>query len=196
VNSVELILRKVAADVATIAAPWAVVGGFAVSARCDPRFTRDVDVAIAVPDDRAAEAVVSSLGGRGYRLVGVTEQDAVGRLATARLLPSAASEGLIVDVLFASSGIEPEIAAEATDVEVVPGLVVPVAQTGHLIALKLLARDDETRPQDRADLLALVSAADQHDLDLAARACELIMVRGYGRDRDLPALLGELVAMR
>jgi hypothetical protein len=39
-------------------------GGFAVSARAESRSTRDV--AVAVPDDRAAERLVNSLLGSGY----------------------------------------------------------------------------------------------------------------------------------
>ena len=38
------------------APPFAVVGGLAVSARTEPRFTRDVDVAVAVANEAAAEA--------------------------------------------------------------------------------------------------------------------------------------------
>ncbi len=40
--------------------PWALVGGLAVSVHCEPRFTRDIDIAIALPDDGAAERLVSS----------------------------------------------------------------------------------------------------------------------------------------
>lgn len=50
---------------------------------------------------------------------------------------------MVVDVLFASSGIEPELVRAAEPIEVLPSLTVPVARTGHLIAVKLLARDDE-----------------------------------------------------
>jgi len=46
--------------------------------------------------------------------------------------------GIIVDLLFASSGIEPEITAAAEVLTVARGLRMPVARTGHLIALKLL----------------------------------------------------------
>jgi hypothetical protein len=42
--------------------------------------------------------------------------------------------------------------------EIVPGLSQPSATTGHLIAPKLLARDDQTRPQDFMDLRALRKA--------------------------------------
>ena len=119
-----------------------------------------------------------------FALEAVIEQDAMARLATVRLRPSP-GDGATVDLLFASSGIEPEIVAAAEPLDVLRGIVVPVALTGHLIALKLLARDDQHRPQDGIDLRALIEAADCEQRALAARACRTIMERGYGRDRDL-----------
>ncbi len=93
-------------------------------------------------------------------------------------------EGTVTDLLFASSGIEPEVSAAATRVEVIPGLEVPVASVGHLVALKLLAHD-ERRPQDLVDLQALLRVASAADLDLARGACALITSRGYHRGKDL-----------
>ena len=191
-NSVEAALRRVTADLDRRRLGWALVGGFAVSARAEPRFTRDVDVAVAVIDDRAAEQNVHDLVAGGYRLLASVEQDAVGRLATVRLSPVAGD--VVVDVLFASSGIEPEIVRSAEAIEILPGLVVPVARTGHLIALKLLARDDESRPQDLADLRSLHEVATREDVDLARSAIHLITERGYHRDRDLAAALTALLS--
>jgi Nucleotidyl transferase AbiEii toxin, Type IV TA system len=110
VNAVEAALRRISADLERNQQKWALVGGFAVSARAEPRFTRDVDVAVAVSDDQEAESLVRSLMAVGYRLLASVEQDAVGRLATVRLIhvSSGGEQGVLVDVLFASSGIEPE----------------------------------------------------------------------------------------
>jgi hypothetical protein len=49
----------------------------------------------------------------------------------------------------------------------------------------ILARDDRTRPQDRADTVALLARATAPDLDAARRALELIHRRGFGHGRDL-----------
>lgn len=119
-----------------------------MSVRTEPRFTRDVDVAVVVSDDSAAESLVNSLLS-GYRVVASVEQEAKGRLATVRLARIAplTDQKVMVDILFASSGIEPEIAMLAKPIEVLAGLTVPVAKAGHLIAVKLLARDDRTRPK-------------------------------------------------
>jgi predicted nucleotidyltransferase len=185
----ETALRAIAACLDRRELRWALVGGLAVSARAEPRTTRDVDVAVAVPDDAAAEALVHSLGTEGWEVAAAVEQNAAGRLATIRLRPpfDRRSRGVVVDVLFASSGIEPEVAEEAERLEVLPGLVVPVARLGHLIALKVLARDDRTRPRDAEDLRGLLAEASDADLTLARGALEQISERGFARGRDLSA---------
>ena len=63
---------------------------------------------------------------------------------------------------------------------------------GHLIALKILARDDVTRPQDLADLRALLAAASTDDLRLATDSVALIESRGFNRGRDLIHALAKL----
>jgi hypothetical protein len=78
-------------------------------------------------------------------------------------------------------------------IEIIPGLEVPVAQTGHLIAIKILARDDETRPQDLADLRALLAVATADDIELARTSIDLITQRGFHRDRDLATALQQLL---
>lgn len=192
-NIVEAGLRRLAEDLHVRGQRWALVGGFAVSARAEPRLTRDVDVAVAVASDAAAEALVHSLLAAGYRLLATIEQDVTGRLATVRLgRDISPRDDVIVDLLFASSGIEPEVTSAAEPIEIVPELTVPVATTGHLIALKLLARDDETRPQDAADLRALSAVATEADLSSARAAVTMISERGFDRGRDLLAALDGL----
>ena len=194
-NHLESVLRAAALDLAALRLRWAVVGGLAVSARTEPRFTRDVDLVIAVSDDHSAEQAVHSLQRRGYHVHALVEQEAAGRLATARLIPPGEDEaGVVLDVLFASSGIEPEIADAAEVLEILPGLRVPVASAGHLLALKLLSRDDGTRPQDRIDLGALLRVATPADLDEARHGVALIHARGFQRERDLSRDLEQLIA--
>ncbi|HCT77507.1 MAG TPA: hypothetical protein DGG94_21400 [Micromonosporaceae bacterium] len=194
-NVLSAALRQCAADLDRHKRAWALVGGFAVSARAEPRFTRDVDIAVAVESDADSEHLVRSLLVDGYQLFATVEQESTGRLATVRLeRPIAETEDVVVDLLFASSGIEPEIARAAEVLEIVPGLTLPVATTGHLIALKLLARDDQTRPQDLADLRALCAPATSEDLAMARDAVRLITERGFNRGRDLLAALEDITA--
>jgi Nucleotidyl transferase AbiEii toxin, Type IV TA system len=165
-----------------------------VSVRSEPRLTRDADLAVLVSDDRDAETLVLALQARGWRVVTAIEQDAARRLATVRLAPgSEGALGTVVDLLFASSGIEPEIVAAADVIEAVPGLTAPVARLGHLIALKVLARDDRTRPQDRVDLAALLTRADAAALGEARESLVLVTRRGFQRGRDLLAALDAAV---
>ena len=187
-------LRRVVADLEQMEAPTALVGGLAVSVRAEPRFTRDVDFAVAVADDRGAERVIFALQGLGYRTRMVLEQEATGRLATVRLLPPRTEdEESLVDLLFASSGIEPEIVARAESLEVLPDLWVPVASIGHLIAMKLLAHDSEQRPRDAQDLLGLLAVAREEDIAEAREAIGLIAFRGYNRGKDLPSELNHFL---
>jgi predicted nucleotidyltransferase len=176
---------------------WALVGALAVSARAEPRFTRDVDAAVAVADDADAEAVVQRFSARGYSVFSIVEQDAVKRLATARLskLSPAGEASVIVDLLFASSGIEPELAQQAEVLAVLAGVEVPVARTGHLLALKVLSRSAE-RPQDSADITALVQVLDAVEAARAVDAARLIAVRGFARGKSLEAEVAALIEHR
>jgi hypothetical protein len=190
-------LTRAAADLDALGRRWALVGGFAVSARTEPRFTRDADLAVLVTDDRDAEALVRSLQERGYRVLSAVEQEATRRLAAIRLAPQwEPGSGVVVDLLFASSGIEGEVVAAAEVLQVLPELRAPVAQVGHLLALKILSRDDRTRPQDRVDITVLLANADAASLALARDALGLIQERGFHRGRDLIADLDALLAGR
>jgi len=168
----------------------ALLGGLAISAWTEPRFTRDVDLAVAVRTDSEAEGLLHNLSRQGYGLLATVEQTATGRMATARLTPpSENKEGMVVDLLFASSGMETEIVDAAVELDIGASTPVRVARVGHLVALKLLAHDPGARPQDAVDLNALRASLDSDETKRAREACNLIMQRGYARGRDLPALL-------
>lgn len=193
-TALETALRQICTDLTETRSSFALVGGLAVSARTEPRFTRDADIAVAVDSDAEAEALIHSLRVAGYGIEAIVEQEAVGRLATARLTRSQEPAPPVIDLLFASSGIEAEIVAEADEIELLSQLPVRVATTGHLIALKVLARDDVTRPQDISDLRALLGVASTGDVTRARAALTLIAKRGYHRGRDLEAELENLLS--
>jgi predicted nucleotidyltransferase len=186
VNSLESLLHRISVLLSKQQQAWALVGGLAVSVRTEPRFTRDLDLAVAVPSDRAAEALVHCLNGEGFQTFATVEHEVTKRLATARIAPFGSSpQGLVLDLLFASSGIEAEICMGAENLLVFPNLSVPVARIHHLMVLKVLSRDDRTRPQDAADLHQLIAAAEPSDLASACDAARLIECRGFNRTRDL-----------
>lgn len=56
-----------------------------MSTWADPRFTRDVDLCVAVEDDQQAEQVVAAMRARDYRIETIIEHEWVQRLATVRL---------------------------------------------------------------------------------------------------------------
>src|SRR5690349_5866572 len=78
-------LREACSAMEEIGVQHALVGGLAVSTRAEPRLTRDVDLAVAVDDDAAAESLVRELVARGYGVLATVEQTGTGRLATVRL---------------------------------------------------------------------------------------------------------------
>ncbi len=179
------VLIQLAADLRELRQRWALVGGLAVSVQAEPRTTRDLDVVLAVKNDTEAEILVRDLRARGYELEAVLEQEATGRLATARLLaPGEEVGGIIVDLLFCSSGVEAEIVASCDPIEMLPGLTVPVATIGHLLALKVLA----ARAKDLADIETLLEEATAFDIDTARTLLALMTERGYSRNRDLAAI--------
>jgi len=154
----------------------AIVGGIAVSARTEPRFTRDLDFAVSVTGDLDAEQYVFRLRQAGYQVTDL-EQMTTARQSTIRMRRE--GRGPFVDLLFAACGIEPEIVEAAEPAEITRGLVVDVAQVGHLIAMKLVSHDDKRRPHDRTDLLALGRVADKTEWARAEVAIRMIDERGF-----------------
>ena len=190
-ESVDAVLRQAAVDLDAIGARWAVIGGLAVAFRAEPRFTKDVDVAVAVADDDEAEGIVNRLQVRGYALASLVEPDYVNRLATARLVkPKAGTSSAFIDLLFANSGIEDEVVRRADRLEVLPDVFMPVASIGHLIALKVLAG----RHQDLTDLGYLISGASEADLDEARTAVAIIQGRGFNRGLHLAEDLAAIIS--
>ena len=74
--------------------------------------------------------------------------------------------------------------------EIFKDVSIPVAQVGHLIALKILSVQ-EKRPQDVMDLQNLIQVSTKEDLNLAMESCNLIQQRGFHRERDLTTLFKE-----
>ena len=185
-------LAHAAAELRRRAKPFALVGGLAISVRGEVRATRDVDLAVAIPNDSELEKLVADLTQAGYRPVATVEQEARGRLAVVRL---ESPVGFRVDLVAASCGIEPEIVAAATPVQFEGAGTVPVAIAEDLLAMKLLAAR-EGRARDWDDALGLLQVNPRLDLALVRQRLGLIAARGFARNEDLPAKLDELLARR
>lgn len=183
-------LRRVLADLTRDKRRVALVGGLAVSVRAEVRFTRDVDLVVVVVDDADAEALVAALSRVGYSAVAAVEQDAVKRLSTVRLL---SPDRVKVGLLFASSGIESEIVARASDVDVPNVGAVPVAQAEELLAMKVLSMTHR-RLQDRIDAQRLITRNPKLDFARVRAHLDLIMERAFARDQKLHEKLDSVIA--
>jgi hypothetical protein len=184
----ERALRAILLALAARGRTFALVGGLAVSIRAEVRFTRDVDLAVPVDDDADAEALVRELTACGYRPLALVEHEITKRLSTVRL---AAPEGVVIDLLFASSGLEREIASRAEPMDLPEIGTVPVARAEELLAMKVLSMRD-ARLQDRLDAQRLVEVG---DVDIAAVRADLALIRerGFDRGQDLEAKLASVL---
>ena len=188
-SSIESTLAAAASELRSAGKQFALVGGLAVSVRAEVRFTRDVDVAVAVDDDREAEALVLRLGSRGYRAIATVEHEIRHRLSTVRLL---SPHGVKLDLLFASSGLETEVVAHASPV-LLPGVgELPVGEAEELLAMKVLSMT-ERRLQDRIDAQRLIACNPALDLNRVRENLRLIRDRGFDRGEDLEAKLASLL---
>lgn len=185
----ERVLAEIARELTARARRFALVGGLAVSLRAEVRFTRDVDLAVEVRDDEDAETLVRDLGHAGFRPVATVEHEVKKRLSIARLQ---SPTGVVVDLLFASSGLEHEITARATSLVLGDQIAIPVARSEELLAMKILSMTPR-RLQDRIDAQNLVTFA-LPDIEVVRADLALIDARGYGRGQDLAAKLDELLA--
>ncbi len=163
---------------------YALIGGLAVSFRTIERFTRDIDLAVAVENDARAKELVRKLQALGYQVQTLLEQTKHGRIATVRLIKGE-EVSILVDLLFASSGIELEIAADAEPIEILPRVIIKTATLPALLALKVLAADSDNRPQDIIDIKYLLAEASDRDLERADELLRLIDMRGYHRGKNL-----------
>jgi hypothetical protein len=157
--------------------------------RGEVRTTRDVDLALAVRDDREVEALTADLMGSGYRVVATVEQEERGRLATVRLVSRI---GFPVDLLAASSGIEPEIVASAQPVKFEIAGSIPVALAEDLLAMKLLSAR-VGRAKDWDDARGLFETNPALDVAVVRARLQLITDRGFARKQDLISKLEALL---
>lgn len=173
-------LADLAGQLSSAGASFAVVGGLAASARGEARFTRDIDIVIAVSSDDEAEGVVFQLTQQGYRVLATVEQDATHRLATARLQHRS---GVVCDLIFATCGIEREIVNGAESLELFDR-VVPTAAAEAIVAMKVLSASEQ-RPRDLGDLQAILRAQPDLDLALVLSLLNTIAERGFARGQNL-----------
>ncbi|MDZ4849535.1 MAG: nucleotidyl transferase AbiEii/AbiGii toxin family protein [Pirellulaceae bacterium] len=183
-RQIEQVTREVVTWLMANRYGYALIGGLAVSFRTIERFTKDIDLVIAVENDQQAESCVRELAGLGYQVQMLLEQTKHGRIATVRMIKAPAGS-VFIDLLFSSSGIEAEIVAGSEPIEVFENLSVAVASLSGLLALKVLSADPNSRPQDVIDIKNLLAEARSEDLEEAIRLLQLVHERGHNRSKDL-----------
>jgi len=171
---------------------YALVGGLAVSFRTIERTTKDVDIAVSVFEDQESESIVRSLQACGFEPVTLLENKRHCKISTVRLL-SSLHEGIFVDLLFNTSGIEREVVSSSEAIEILEGLYVNIASTFALIAMKTLSSTHKQRRQDLIDLDNLIKDASSEELTQARILISLIESRGYNDGKDLQSHFNKLL---
>ncbi len=189
ISSPQRELAEIVARLGALGKSFAVVGGLAVSVRAEVRFTRDVDIAVVVENDTDAETLVFELTRCGYTALATVEHETQGRLSTARL---SSPLGVIVDLMFASSGLEREIVDRATEI-VVEGIGgIRVARAEELLSMKVLSTSP-TRLQDTIDAHNLIAFNPDLRIDEVRQNLTTIIKRGFSRGENLMAKLDSIL---
>ncbi|HEX2677611.1 MAG TPA: hypothetical protein VHM19_13250 [Polyangiales bacterium] len=147
---IQKLLDDATAIVNATGASWAVMGGCARNAYAEPRATKDVDFVVEVDAARFAD-LQSRLAAAGFHQASAVT-DPGEPIPDLVLYRDAA--GRRVDILFAHTAFEQSALARCKSLAPFGGAVVHVVSAEDLIVYKLIA----DRPQDRADIVAVVQA--------------------------------------
>lgn len=190
-------LRRVTSDLHQSGVAWCLVGGLGTSVYVEPRTTKDIDVVVSVAGDAQADRLKDFLLSRGYANPQVLmHASPTRRMGWRVFIPPSREASIPLDILVAACGVEKDIVASATTIEILPGLSLPVASLGHLIAMKVLSQNPFERLQDRVDLIALLKSATEQDRSRADHALRAMSKLELACGRDLVAELRDLEAAK
>ncbi len=137
---------------------YALIGGLACVLRGRPRFTRDVDLLVDVPQ-LVLPALLDDLAGRGFEI----DTTAVIKQYVREYVASFSFRGVRIDWLRPVLPLYARALTDATHVEWTEGHSIRVATAEGLILTKMVA----FRPQDQLDIDTLLTAnRDTIDVDL------------------------------
>jgi predicted nucleotidyltransferase len=179
-------IRRIADDLNAAGTRWCLVGGLGASIYAEPRTTKDIDVVVAIDSEQAMDQLKGFLASKGYSSPSILmHTQPTRRMGWRVLLASPRCGDVPLDILSNACGIEHQITQHAVKLEVLPGVWLPVAALGHLIAMKVLSQHDVSRLQDRVDLMALLRVAQPQDIEFAKVALLEIAQAGYSSGRNL-----------
>lgn len=127
---------------------YAIIGGIAVQKWSEPRFTRDVDLAVAAPLDTGSAPLVQLITER-FRS---RSADPLEMARRTRMVLITASNGVNVDISLALPGYEDQLFARAVNYKIAPGKHIRLCSAEDLIIHKAIAG----RPQDVSDIQGVV----------------------------------------
>jgi hypothetical protein len=157
--------------------PHAVIGAVACNSHMPPRYTSDIDFAIAVAD---SERTVSQLEAAGWVRTG---ELALRPPLTGWAWKDARGRGVEVIAVPGNFGVT---LVEAAQEAAMGGL--PLAGLAHLVTLKMLA----ARAQDAADISRMMGHQDQFSVETVRSVVTKVLGRGEIEDLDQLIELGRL----
>jgi len=150
VADVQSLLDDAIAIVDRVGLAWAIMGGCARNAYAEPRATKDVDFVVEVEAARFSELQHAMAQGGFSQASAVADPDE----PVPDLILYRDARGRRIDVLFAHTAFERSALARRRMLAPFGGTAAHVVSAEDLIVYKLIA----DRPQDRADITAVVAA--------------------------------------
>lgn len=162
------LLRALSAALAHLGVRWYVFGAQAVLFWGRPRFTEDIDVTVHL-GSLATSRLIESLQDAGFTL---RVEGTPAFIAQTRVVPfTFGTTGWALDAVLGGPGLEEAFQQRAVQVDVAPGLSVPVISAEDLVVTKVLAG----RAKDLDDVRGvLVARSDQLDIDAVRHTLSML----------------------
>lgn len=178
VATLELLVRVLGAN--KIA--YAIIGGVAVSLTASPRFTRDVDAVLWVPDI-SIEDFLRTLSAAGFHSRSLVPVEFAKKHRMILLLDQ---NGVDIDLSLGGLPFERDAVTNANSFEIEPGLTAKVASAEALVVMKAVA----SRPADYTDIAELLKFNPKLD-----RKYVLSTVKQFADLLDRPELIAKLLTI-
>lgn len=139
--------QKLQRKLAKAGIPSAIIGGIAISAWGEPRFTGDVDLKVLVERDEAKKLL--GVLEPEYKLTHKNPEDAIRRLGYIFVQDS---DNVRLDLLLSDTEFDRQVIAHAQDIQIVPRIKLRMCTAEDLIIYKMIS----TRSRDIADVQSVI----------------------------------------